>query len=107
LPPCHCSLHSHEHVPRSAHVPAKPVAGAPAGERPTPAPEEVEPCKKPAMTIDGAQPADRRDVSRLDDFQVIAERQRVMTALAALTDQYRELNQEISRRDSLKWMLAR
>ena len=53
------------------------------------------------------QPAGRCDVSRLDDFQVIAERQRVMAALAALTDQYRELNQEINRRDTLQWMLAR
>ena len=59
------------------------------------------------MPIEGEPPPGRRDVSRMDDFQVIAERQRVMTALAALTDQYRELNQEISRRDSLKWMLAR
>jgi hypothetical protein len=48
-----------------------------------------------------------RDVTEMDDFQVIAERRRVMTALAALTDQYRELNQEVSRRESLRWMLAR
>jgi hypothetical protein len=48
-----------------------------------------------------------RDPSRMDDFQVIAERQRVMTALAALTDQYRALNQELQRRESLRWMLAR
>jgi hypothetical protein len=34
------------------------------------------------------------DVTEMDDFQVIAERRRVMTARAALTDQYRELNQE-------------
>lgn len=47
------------------------------------------------------------DVSRLDDFEVIAERRRVMTALAALTDRYRELNHELQRRDTLKWMLAR
>jgi hypothetical protein len=47
------------------------------------------------------------DVSRMDDFQVLAERRRVMAALAALTDQYRALNQEISRRESLRWMLAR
>jgi hypothetical protein len=53
------------------------------------------------------KPADRREVSRMDDFQVIAERQRVMTALAALTDEYRELNQEISRRETLQWMTAR
>jgi hypothetical protein len=42
----------------------------------------------------------------MDDFQVIAERQRVMAGLAALTDQYRTLSQEISRRDSLRWILA-
>jgi hypothetical protein len=44
--------------------------------------------------------------SGLDDFEVIAERRRVMTALAALTDHYRALSQEISRRDTLQWMLA-
>ena len=55
-------------------------------------------------TNDPSQPY---DVSRMDDFQVIAERRRVMAMLAALTDQYRELNQEVSRRESLKWMLAR
>jgi hypothetical protein len=43
----------------------------------------------------------------MDDFQVIAERQRGMTALTALTDQYRALNQELQRRESLRWMLAR
>ena len=59
------------------------------------------------MTNDDAQPVGHRDVSRMDDFQVIAQRQRVMTALASLTDQYRELNQEINRRESLRWMLAR
>ena len=59
------------------------------------------------MTTDHGQPADRREVSRLDDFQVIAERQRVMAALTALTDQYRELNQELQRRESLRWMVAR
>jgi hypothetical protein len=46
-------------------------------------------------------------IHRMDDFQVIAERRRVMTALAALIDHYRALNQEIQRRDSLRWMLAR
>jgi hypothetical protein len=46
-------------------------------------------------------------IHRMDDFQVIAERQRVMTALAALTDHYRELNLEINRRETLKWMMAR
>ena len=53
------------------------------------------------------QPAGHRDVSRMDDFQVIEERQRIMANLAALTDRYRELNNELSRRDTLKWMLAR
>ena len=47
------------------------------------------------------------DLSRMDDFQVLAERRRVMTTLAALTDQYRALNQEINKRETLKWMLAR
>jgi hypothetical protein len=41
----------------------------------------------------------------MDDFQVIAERRRVMAVLAVLTEQYRELNQEIQRRESLRWML--
>jgi hypothetical protein len=61
---------------------------------------------QPAVTSDHGQSPGRFDVSRMDDLQVIAERRRVMTALAALTDQYRELNQEISRRETLKWMLA-
>jgi len=43
----------------------------------------------------------------MDDFQVIAERQRIMATLAALTDRYRTLNHEIGRRETLKWMLAR
>ena len=59
------------------------------------------------MTSDHGQPAARCDVSRMDDFQVITERRRVMAALAALTDQYRELNQELQRRESLRWMVAR
>jgi hypothetical protein len=44
-------------------------------------------------------------VSDLDDFQVIAERVRVMAAFAALTDQYRQLNEEMGRRGTLQWML--
>jgi hypothetical protein len=47
------------------------------------------------------------DVREMDDFQVLAERKRVMANLAALTDRYRELNNELSRRDTLKWMLAK
>jgi hypothetical protein len=63
----------------------------------------------PAEREPGAVPAlpDAGLIHRMDDFQVIAERQRVMTALADLTDQYRALNQEIQRRDTLKWMMAR
>ena len=53
-----------------------------------------------------AVPDGSNDPSRMDDFQVIAERQRVMANLAALTDQYRALNQEITRRESLRWMLT-
>jgi hypothetical protein len=45
------------------------------------------------------------DVAQLDDFQVIAERIRVMDTLAALTDRYRRLNQEMARRMTLRWML--
>jgi len=59
------------------------------------------------VTSDHRQPATPDDVSRMDDFQVIAERRRVMANLAALTDQYRALNQEIQRRETLKWMQAR
>jgi hypothetical protein len=59
------------------------------------------------VTRDGGQPAGSREVSLMDDFEVVAERRRVMAALSALTDQYRELNQELQRRESLRWMLAR
>jgi hypothetical protein len=45
-------------------------------------------------------------VGRLDDFEVIAERARVMRMLAALSERYRVLNQEMSRRETLRWMLA-
>lgn len=51
-------------------------------------------------------PGPPRDVSRMDDFEVIAERQRVMAGLDALTGRYWALNQEIQRRESLRWMLA-
>jgi hypothetical protein len=44
-------------------------------------------------------------VSRLDDFEVIAERARITRALAALTDLYRQINQEMARRETLRWML--
>jgi hypothetical protein len=45
------------------------------------------------------------DVSELDDFQVIAERVRVTETIAALTARYKELNQEMTRRETLRWML--
>lgn len=54
-------------------------------------------------TDDPSQP---RDVNDMDDSEVVAERQRIAVALAALTDQYRALNQEMSRRKTLQWMLA-
>jgi hypothetical protein len=46
------------------------------------------------------------DVGGMDDFEVIAERQRIMANLAVLTDRYRELNREIGKRETLKWMTA-
>jgi hypothetical protein len=45
------------------------------------------------------------DFTELDDFQVIAERRRVAGMLTALTDRYRELNQEMNRRETLRWMV--
>jgi hypothetical protein len=48
---------------------------------------------------------DDTSVSRLDDFEVIAERTAVTNAIAALTDRYRRLCREMSRRETLRWML--
>jgi hypothetical protein len=45
------------------------------------------------------------DIAQLDDFQVIAERVRVTESIAAQIDRYRELNKEMARRTSLRWML--
>ncbi|HWG61113.1 MAG TPA: hypothetical protein VG253_05310 [Streptosporangiaceae bacterium] len=45
------------------------------------------------------------DLRQLDDFQVIAERARITEAIAALTDRYRELNEEMARRTTLRWMI--
>lgn len=45
------------------------------------------------------------EVTELDDFQVIAERRRLTEAITALTDKYRRINQEMSRRETLRWML--
>jgi hypothetical protein len=44
-------------------------------------------------------------IAELDDFQVIAERRRVAETIAALTDRYRELNREMYRRETLRWMV--
>jgi hypothetical protein len=44
-------------------------------------------------------------LAELDDFQVIAERLRVMDTIAALTDRYKKLNEEMGRRATLAWML--
>jgi hypothetical protein len=45
------------------------------------------------------------EVAELDDFQVIDEWRRVSRTLAALVDRYRELNREMGRRATLRWML--
>jgi hypothetical protein len=45
------------------------------------------------------------EVAELDDFQVIAERMRVANALAVLADRYRMINQEMNRRETLRWMV--
>jgi uncharacterized protein YerC len=45
------------------------------------------------------------ELAALDDFQVIAERRRVAEILAALTDTYRKINQEMTRRETLRWMV--
>jgi hypothetical protein len=45
------------------------------------------------------------EVAELDDFQVIAERLRVANALTVLTDRYRLINQEMNRRETLRWMV--
>lgn len=48
-----------------------------------------------------------REVAQMDDFEVVEERQRVMAALAGLTERYRALNQEMGTRETLQWMVAR
>ncbi len=45
------------------------------------------------------------ELTELDDFEVIAERARVAGMLAALTDWYRQLNREMNRRETLRWMV--
>lgn len=46
------------------------------------------------------------EVTNLDDFELIEERQRVMGWLANLTGRYRDLTSEMHRRESLRWMVA-
>lgn len=46
------------------------------------------------------------DLSQLDDFELVEERRRVMVALARLTDKYRRLNAEMTRRETLRWMVT-
>lgn len=45
------------------------------------------------------------EFAELDDFQVIAERRRLTEMLATLTDTYRKINQEMARRETLRWMV--
>jgi hypothetical protein len=45
------------------------------------------------------------EIAELDDFQVIFQRRQVAETLAALTDRYRKLNQEMNRRETLRWMV--
>ena len=44
-------------------------------------------------------------LAELDDFQVITERLRIMDTITALTDRYKQLNEEMGRRPALSWML--
>jgi hypothetical protein len=45
------------------------------------------------------------EIAELDDFQVIAERRQVSETIATLIDRYRKLNEEMTRRVTLRWML--
>ena len=47
-----------------------------------------------------------KGVRQLDDFEVIGERAQLSAAIAALIDRYRELTREMSRRETLRWMVA-
>jgi hypothetical protein len=55
----------------------------------------------------GERPGDDpgRDPGLMDDFEVMAERARVAGMLAALTDRYCQLNHEMNRRETLRWMV--
>jgi len=58
-----------------------------------------------AEQVDPAMDDAPSEIAQLDDFQVIAERRDVAQALAALTDRYRQLSQEMNQRETLRWML--
>jgi hypothetical protein len=45
------------------------------------------------------------EVAKLDDFQVIAQRRQVSETIATLIDRYTKLNEEMTRRPTLRWML--
>jgi hypothetical protein len=45
------------------------------------------------------------EFAELNDFQVITERRHVMETIGALTDRYRKLTEEMTRRATLAWML--
>jgi hypothetical protein len=79
------------------------------GGSPNPSNRETTDSGGRAITGDEAvsQQPEQDAVSRMDDFEVIRERQNVMTALAELTDRYRRLNAEMTRRETLRWMVAR
>jgi hypothetical protein len=65
------------------------------------------PNRRKAMDADSANPDTMRpgDISRLDDFQLIDERRRITETITALTDRYVQLNQEMTRRETLRWMV--
>jgi hypothetical protein len=42
----------------------------------------------------------------MDDFEVIRERQNIMTALSERTNRCKRLNREMSTRETLRWMVA-
>jgi hypothetical protein len=76
--------------------------------RPETRPQEIHRPETRPQEIQGQAPGEPGfDAASMDDFEVIRERRNVMAGLARLTDQYRALNQEIQRRETLQWMLAR
>jgi hypothetical protein len=83
------------------HVPLPPerqrqISGRPGSKRRRGGQQEVSQVGQPEPD----------DVSRLDDFQVLSERRRVMEALAFLTQEYKRLTAEMTSRETLRWMVA-